>query len=349
MNNQTFIRFILSAAVAVLIPATVFADDDDTSTNLNHFRVSARAGFNITGRFKNLGTLTLPPCARTTPDGTPYNYNNGYVLTDISGNAGGQTWNWGYDGPGQISGNSILMSRSAPGADAASGDLSGDDANLGFELTYDRELGHSGNWHYGVEGAVNYTRVSFNDSSSFMGNLVQTVDAYGFTPGTTPPATPPAYQGTFNGPGFLLNSTPSSSSSSVVGNTVVTGQRQFSSDIWGTRVGPYVEYPLTKNLDVSLSAGLAAAVLVNSASWNETIFVTGNPAATSVGSGNSTGFVWGGYVSANVSWQFYKAWRAEGGVQFQDLGTYSHDVGSRAVELDLSKSIFVTLGVGCKF
>ena len=340
----------MAAAAAILIPATVLAYDDD-STNFNHIRLSARAGFNITGRFKNLGTLTLPPSARTTPDGNPYNYDNGYVLTDISGNAGGQTWNWGYDGlPGQVTpNNTILMSRTAPGADAESPDLAGNDVGMGFELTYDRELGHSGKWHYGVEGAVNYTRVSFSDDTSFMGNLLQTVDAYGFAAGTTPPAAPPPYQGTFNGPGFLLNSTPSSSTVTVVGNTLITGHREFSSDIWGTRVGPYVEYPLAQNLDVSLSAGLAAAVLVNSASWNETIFVTGNPAATSVGSGRSTGFVLGGYVSADVSWQFYKSWRAEGGVQFQDLGTYNRDVGSRAVELDLSKSIFVTLGVGCKF
>ena len=113
MNNQHFIRLTLAALVALLVPATLWAQPDD-ATNLNHFSFSARAGFNITGRFKNLGALTLTPSTRLTPNGDPYNYDNGYVLTDVSGNAGGQTWYWGYDGPGQISGNTILMSRSTP-------------------------------------------------------------------------------------------------------------------------------------------------------------------------------------------------------------------------------------------
>src|ERR1700743_1166731 len=120
MRTKHLIQFVLAASVALLLPATVRADDDDASTNFNHLRLSARAGFNITGRFKNLGTRTLPPSARTTPDGTPHNRDNGYVLLDMRRNMGGQTWNWGYDGPGQISGNSILMSRTGPGADTAS-------------------------------------------------------------------------------------------------------------------------------------------------------------------------------------------------------------------------------------
>src|ERR1700677_4439761 len=112
MKHQLFTRFILVAAFALLVPAAAFADEDD-STNLNHFSFSARAAFNINARFKNLGSLT-PAAARTTPDGAAYNYSNGYVLTDISGSAGGQTWNWGYDSSSQISGNTILMSRAVP-------------------------------------------------------------------------------------------------------------------------------------------------------------------------------------------------------------------------------------------
>jgi hypothetical protein len=147
----------------------------------------------------------------------------------------------------------------------------------------------------------------------------------------------------------LLGATPISSSTVTTGGAIITGQREFDSDIIGFRLGPYVEYPLTQKLDLSVSAGLAVGFLMNSASWNEVITIGGNQAATSSGSGNNTAFVLGGYISADLSYQFSKRWSAEGGVQFQDLGTYQQNVGTRAIELDLSKSLFVTLSVGYHF
>jgi len=349
MKHQHFNCFILVTAFALLLPAAAFASDEDSTNFMNHLSFSARVGFNINARFKNLGSLTLLPGTRTTPDGTAYNYNNGYVLTDVSGNAGGQTWNWGYDSSSQISGNNILMNRTTPATGSASPDgFGGADPGLGWELNYNRQLGTYDKWRFGVEAAINYMRVSFNDHSSFSANASQTTDVYPYTTGTTPPVAP--YQGTFNGPGFLLGSTPISSTTTIVpGGATVVGQREFGSDVWGARLGPYVEYPLTERLDISLSAGLAAALLNNSASWNETVYIGGTAAATSSGSGNNTGFVWGGYVSADVSWQLSKRWSVEGGVQYQNLGVYDHDVGTREVELDLSKSLFVLLSVGYKF
>jgi hypothetical protein len=115
------------------------------------------------------------------------------------------------------------------------------------------------------------------------------------------------------------------------------------------RLGPYVEYPLTERLDVSLSAGFAAALLDNSASWNETVYIGASPVATSSGIGNNTAFVWGGYVSANLSWQLSQRWSLEGGFQYQNLGVYDQDLGSREIELNLSKSLFATFSLGCKF
>jgi YD repeat-containing protein len=87
---------------------------------LNRFSLNARFGLNISAKFMGMSGISLTPPPRTTPDGSQYNYDDGYVLTDISGNAGGQTWNWGYDQSGQISGNTILMHRSTVSAAAPS-------------------------------------------------------------------------------------------------------------------------------------------------------------------------------------------------------------------------------------
>ena len=67
------------------------------------------------------------------------------------------------------------------------------------------------------------------------------------------------------------------------------------------------------------------------------------------GGGSDLGLLWGGYLSAKVAWQLSEHWSAEGGVQCQSLGTYEHNFGGQAVQLDLSKSVFITIGLGYSF
>src|SRR5205085_6169665 len=106
----------------------------------NRLTLSARFGFNIAARFKGVSTIPAPIVARTTSKGDPYNYDDGYVLTDISGNFGGQTWYWGYDDSSrQISGNSILLSHNAL-AQGAGSVTTKDDPGYGAELVYRRLL-----------------------------------------------------------------------------------------------------------------------------------------------------------------------------------------------------------------
>jgi len=38
-----------------------------------------------------------------------------------------------------------------------------------------------------------------------------------------------------------------------------------------------------------------------------------------------------------------------GGVQYQNLGIYRHNFGARQAEVDLSNSIFVTIGISRTF
>jgi hypothetical protein len=321
------------------------------TNRLNRFSFNARFGLNISAKFKRARSMSLTAPPRTTPDGNRYNYDDGYVLTDISGNAGGQTWNWGYDQPGQIAGNTILMHHSTVLADAPSATgVNEDNPQSGFEFTYDRELGNRDKLHYGLEAAVNYMNISLKENSAFSGNVSRLTDAYPYTPGTTPPLTPPSYQGSFNGPGFVLGSTPVSSTSALIpGGATIVDQRNFDADIWGFRLGPYAEYPLSQNIDLWFSGGLAAALVDGSASWKETASIAGGGTVFGSGGGSDLDLLWGGYLSAKVSWQLSKRWSAEGGVQYQYLGTYEHNFGGQVMQLDLSKSVFITVGLGYSF
>jgi hypothetical protein len=329
--------------------------DDSWTTNrfqvTNRISLSARIGFGMSVRFGGLVSLPVPRLHRTTPGGDAYNYDDGYVLTDSSGNFGGQTWYWGYDNSSsEVSGNSILLSRNQATAPAAGTDMDAD-PGYGAELVYTRMLGTKGRFQYGFEAAANYLNISMKDSSPQLFNLIRTTDTYGFTPGTTPPlATPGApYQGSYQGPGFVINDTPSSSQTTILaGGGSTVGHRDFDADIWGARIGPCLEYAVTERFRVSVSGGFAAALINADVSWSEAAVVSGTQGVTVSGSGSDSDFVFGAYVALNAGWQFNDRWSVVGSAQYQYLSDYQHSFGGRSVEADL-KGIFITLGIAYKF
>ena len=246
---------VLLAVSALLFPASDLAGEADTNY-LNRVTVSARFGFNLSAKFKGLATLPQPVSSRLTPRGDRYNYDDGYLLTDTSGNYGSQTWYWGYDNSAnQISGNTILLSRST--IMGGSADLSVDsDPTLGAEIVFRRQLGAREGFRYGVEVAGNYQNLSLSGLSSGTASVSRTTDAYPYTAGTTPPTATSSspYQGSYNGPGFVIGDSPVSSSSAIVpGGATLTGNEHLDADIWGIRLGPYLEMPLADRWDLSLS------------------------------------------------------------------------------------------------
>jgi hypothetical protein len=59
--------------------------------------------------------------------------------------------------------------------------------------------------------------------------------------------------------------------------------------------------------------------------------------------------MWGYYVGLDATYKFNNRWGADVGVQFQDLGIYSHNFGGRTAQLDLSQSIFIQVGISYSF
>ncbi len=351
-KDRYHLAFLLASA---LLCATVAAAEPNVDTEVNwtnRLSLSLRFGLGISARFKGIGGSLQPsaPAAngRRTPDRDHYNYDDGYVLTDVSGNVGNQTWYWGYDNSSQVSGNNILFNRTtAPGLPADRTARS--EPYIGAELTYNRQLGIKENWHnlrYGLEGAANCLPISLKLNSRFSGNLTRVTDAYPYTPGTTPPSAPS--QGSFNGPGFVIGSAPVSSTTTFLPATVLEHD-SFEANLWGFRLGPSLEFPFTDRLSVHLSGGLAVGLLDSSASWRQTITLTGEGPVTSAGHPDSLDVLWGAYVGLDAAWQLSNRWSIEGGVQFQDLGQHNQKLGIRQVQLDLSHSLFVLASVSYSF
>jgi hypothetical protein len=340
-DTRTTARRLWTALLAVAFTLPVGALAHEASPNRLTF--SARFGLNISAKFTGGSTLSpAPGPTRATPEGDLYNYDDGYVLTDISDNFGGQTWYWGYDHAGQISGDTILMSRSLGTTISPASKSFDSDPQLGGELTYNRLLGTRGKLRYGVELAANYLDVSLSDAQTVFGSESRLFEAYPFTPGTTPPAAP--YQGTFGNAGFLIGDTSISSMTGFVSGAAIRDHRRFDADLWGFRLGPYAEWEVTETLNVAVSAGLAIGILDGTASWSQS-----GAGVLAAGRSRACDVLWGGYIGANASWQFSESWSAVFGLQYQNLGDYGRSVGERRVKVDLSNSIFITLGLGYTF
>jgi hypothetical protein len=348
-----------------LLLATAVSAEQDLQTYLNstnRVTLSLRFGLNISGKFKGVGggfTSGAPLAnGRRTPNGDAYNYDNGYVLTDISGNAGGQTWYWGYDSSSQVNGGANTVAFDRTTAIGLPGENSGDDSPyLGAELTYNYELGVKEDWHhlrYGLEVAVNYMPISFHGGGLYNPMLARLTDTPRYTPGTTPPGyNQPGelpYQGSYSGPGFVLNVPPGSSVTTLIPGAQFLAQQHFDANLWGFRLGPYLECPLSEKWSLHLAGGLAVGLLDADASWRESLRLPDNGGIlTRSGAGSDTDILWGYFIGLNAAYQFNERWGAEAGVQFQDLGIYSHNFGGRTAELDLSQSIFVHAGISYSF
>jgi len=359
---------------AVLFTTAVSAEQDINTylQSTNHVTLSLRFGLNIHASFKGMGNGfflpgSIPGNGQLTPVGDPYNYVNGYVYPN-----GNETTVLGVSGYyGFISENQvntpqalalgILQSVSFYNQTVTGipSETSGDnhDSNPGFVLTYDCELGKKENWcnlHYGIEGAVNYMKLSLNNSSTSSSTVTTVTTIYQFAPGTTAPFSPvlgvpggagynqigiPPSQGGF----YPTTTLPASTSSGTF-----LSQDQFSGDLWGFRLGPYLDFPMSEKWSLHLSGGLAVGLLDDNEAWQQSLN-TGAGTFTASGQGADFRTLWGYYVSLDAAYQINKRWGVEGGVQYEDIGQYSHSFSGRTVQLDLSQSLFVQVGVSYSF
>jgi len=328
----------------------------------NRLTLSVRYALNIKGSFHGVGNpfskTSIFGLSRLTPDGDHYNFDDGYVLRDAANNNLGYTSYWGYDNSSQVNAggfpaNTIEFHQTTA---SASGSSAGDvDQDPGVEITYDRQLGEKEDWHhlrYGMEGAMNYMKTTMHSDSTVAATLLTTTTAFSYFPGSTPPPAP--FQGTRSGSGYMFLQVPPLFPTSVGPTTVTPGATlfthdDFSADIWGFRVGPYMELPLSRRIELRLSGGFAAGLIYGDDTWRQVLTPSGGPAIMATGGGTKFGVLWGGYVSVNGTYQFNERWGVAVGAQFQDLGRFTHSFQGRVVDLDLSQSLFVEAGISYNF
>ena len=227
---------ILSLSLSLLVISAANADVADSSMwKRNRISVSFKATFNVDAEFVDPGTtFALSDPGPDTGGAEERTYDNGLNRVDITGNDHGGvigTWYWDYTDPGQIAGGGITMESTK--ATASGSTTATDEPYLGFEMTYNRELGSKGRVHYGVEGAFGFFNVSITDTDPLPGTTTVTTDTFSLD-GQIPAAPPTGY--TFEGPHQVISSTPTRTVTTTTG-TGIAGARTVDANVYGFRRG----------------------------------------------------------------------------------------------------------------
>ena len=305
----------LSGAEPAQIPA---GRSTSSGAGYNRVAVSYRPAFNVSVSFDNVGDFSALGRAKTTPNGDFYNYDDGYVLSDISGSTQ-DTWYWGHENAGPDP-NVVTLNRTS----AEPIDSTFDDVRHGAEIAYWRRLGLVASGHWGLLGAFNFNSIENEERGTDSNPAFRRTDNYA-APAPPPPA--PPYYGTFEGPvpggpiRPLISLSPSSSTvTSIPGGATVSGQHEYEASLFGLRLGPYLELPLARRLTLNLNGGLALGLLRGDYSFAETVTLASLGTVAQQGSSTETDFLVGGFAGAELWYALSRDWSAFAGVQYQYPG-----------------------------
>jgi hypothetical protein len=338
-------RIVLSTTLT-LAAATPFAmHGADFPEDPNRLSFGARFGMNFKADFHNNAPVNPGPLNT----GADHTYNDGYVRVDSSGNAGGLTWNWGYQNSSQAPGDDAMhfhaIQSSSPSASAINHVT--DDPQYGAELTYQRVIGPlallpSGRW--GLEAAFGYTDLDLRANRSATGSATVTTDTFQLN-GVLPPGT--GYNGTFQGPGALLGDTPTRTTASDI--ATLTSDQKLSGQLFSIRLGPFAEWNFTPQLSLAASVGLTLAPASVNYDFSETTTVAGGGTSVASGHSSKTELLYGPYVSGVLRYDFNKRWGVYVGAQFQSLTDLEQSIGDRTARLDQGATVYGIVGATWRF
>jgi len=345
-------RIVLSTALtlAAATPFTMHGQDSSDPENLNRFSFGPSFGLNIKASFHNSSPgIPGSPGANPGPavGGVDHTYDDGYVNVDSSGNAGGQTWNWGYHNGSQVVGDSLQFhsTQANPLTLPAHNNVTGD-PQPGLELTYQRVLGHlpfGKSTHWGLEFGFGYTDLDVSDSRSAHGLNTLTTDTFPLN-GVLPPGA--GYNGTFNGPGTLLGDTPSRAI--TLDATTLASQQKLSGQLYTLRMGPFVEWNFTPKFSIAGSAGVALAPAVVDYDFSES-YTTSSGTTTASGHTSRTELLYGFFASGKLTYDFTKHWGIYAGAEYESLSDMKLSIGTHTAFLDTGSMVNVSAGVVWSF
>ncbi len=317
---------------------------DETADYANWVSFGPQFGLNINARFKYVGNISRFSPGPATGVGGNQTYDDGYVHVDSSGNAGGLTWNWGYQNASQVQGNTLTMHRTSAAVNGVDTLEQNDDPHAGFDLAFGHRLGAVLGGTWGLQAAFDFADISINDNHPRTGTGTLISDAFSLG-GVIPPQAP--YSGSFNGPGPLLGDTPTEAMTPYT--VPITGQRTLDAQIYVLRAGPYCDFLFGKRWSGRLGGGLSIAVADTKYSFNETITIGSGRVVNNAGSSSGEEFQAGGYLEGKLLFALTHRTSLFAGAQYEYLGSFSRTAGNERAQLEMGSSVYVLFGVQFEF
>ena len=316
-------------------------DSDDWT---RHFRLGPLAAFNIGAHFNIVpGALFKGISGNNVAAGI---YDDGYVRTDQTGNAGNLTGYWGYNNASQYNGNSITM-HATSGYSIPNGSSAGTDVgySVGFDLAYGVNIWYWKHARVGIDLGFSYLPISVSDNSPM--NALVTQTPYTFSTGNT--VIPGAgYQGGPSGVGEPVISSIGTAGTPTTTAETVTGHRTLDANLFVIRLGPSMDWDLGDHVDMELSLGPVLGIIDGEYSYNENVTVNG-ATANNTGSFDKLSFQYGGYVSATFNYHLSDSVDLYLGGQFISMDDYTISNGGREASLDLGAQLYISAGLNWPF
>jgi hypothetical protein len=223
-----------------------------------------------------------------------------------------------------------------------------DDLLLGGEVILGVEFGRfkvgSKEWSWGAELGYSLTPFKVSNTSSVSGTMSYLAASHGLG-GIVPPVAP--YQGTFDGPGPLIDLNPATSTAiSSAATSAFDGT--LKSDLHLMKIGVWIEAPLTETISAALSLGYSSVLADTTFDFREAIGIA-NPGVPALGltdaSIGATEWQGGFYAELRATWQFSKYVGAYVAGDYLHNSGFSFSGAGREVSLDFDSTFSASLGL----
>ena len=306
-------KFALPLAGTLCFSGAIVLQADDSWPDQDRVQLGLRSGFNLSLKLRNVA--------------------DGFVGTDNTGNGNGRTTYWGYQNASQVvDGNNYLVLQNASGQ---LGSALEEDLNPGLEVTWDHELIRRDRVHLGLESAFNWMEFSIHQT------YVAPAGENAYPLGYTPPSAP------FTGTRSLAPYAPTLGTAAT--GLPLTVTPDFEANLYGFRLGPYLDLPINHRLLLTLSAGMTLTLVDCQFSYTQTFITPGGTTVPGSGSASDFGAVVGGYVGVQGSVKLLDHLNLFTGMQYQASDSYDITAGSKQAVLDFGNAWYWTLGLSYSF
>lgn len=302
---------------------------------------------NVESDFSGLGSFGAAFSPQPLGGGQDYEYEDGFVRVDVTGNSGGLTGYWGYDNASQYDeiNQTVSFNLSSGLANGRAGET--EEYSPGFEIFGYYDMGHIADFNgkpvsWGFKTGVHYSKISTGGSSRLTTDVLRVTDTFDTSEIFLFP--PPGYQGTFNGPGLLIGDSPTRTQEILAGGGTIASDLDLDVDMITIAAGPYIEIPLADKFSVSAEAGVSVSIAHGDYEFDTLTTITGLPAQSASGEETRTVVLPGLYAGVSAIWQLTDHFGLQGSARYQYIDQFSVDANGSNASLSFDGAAIVSLG-----